>query len=69
MRSDGIPLKGAMENKLIDTMKLSRKKIDDVSSYGLVTIAKYFSIEYDRIHRALDDCKTAYRIYEKLKEI
>jgi CRISPR-associated protein Cas2 len=59
----------AIKNKSVDTMRLSRKKIDDISGYGLKAVSEYFGIECETAHRAYDDCVTAYRIYEKLKEI
>lgn len=56
-----------MRNRLIDTHKIARRKLDDCENYSLREIAKYFEIEYDNKHRALIDCELTYRIYEKLK--
>lgn len=56
-------------NKLVDTMRLSRKKIDDISSYSLKSVAEYFDVDCTKRHRAYDDCVITYGIYEKLKEI
>lgn len=57
-----------MNNKLIDTMKLSRRKFFSRKGYSLSAVAEQLGIEYDRVHRALDDCLLTYRIYEKLNE-
>lgn len=57
-----------MQNKLVDTMKLARKKLDDVKGYSLQLVAEYFGIDDGKFHRALDDCMVTYRIFEKLNE-
>lgn len=54
--------------KTFDTMKMSRKKLD-LGSYSLSAVAEQLGIKVERAHRALDDCQTAYGIFEKLNEI
>ncbi|MDE5737164.1 MAG: type I-E CRISPR-associated endoribonuclease Cas2e [Oscillospiraceae bacterium] len=56
-------------NKQIDTMKLSKRKIDSDSGYGLSALANALGIVYEKRHRALEDCKLTYQIFEKLKEM
>ena len=56
-------------NSCIDTLSLARRKIRDITDYRLETLADYFDIKPERIHRALEDCCTTFRIYEKLNEI
>lgn len=62
----GIP---AGRNSCIDTLSLARRKIRDISDYRLETLAAFFGIKPERFHRALEDCCTTFRIYEKLNEI
>ena len=57
------------KNKMSDTMKLARKKLDINAGYGLSAVADYLEIHQEKRHRALDDCMLTYRIFEKLKEI
>lgn len=56
-----------MPMRTFDTMKLSRKKLD-LGSYSLSAVAEELGIKVERAHRALDDCQTAYGIFEKLNE-
>lgn len=58
-----------IKNRIVDTMKLARKKIRFISRYSLSAVAAHFGIENEVKHRALDDCLLTYRIFEKLKEI
>ena len=58
-----------MKNKVTDTLRMSRRKIDDCEDYGLADLAKYFKIEYGNLHRALDDCLLTYKVFEELKKI
>lgn len=56
-----------IKNISIDTLSLSRKKLNNVSDYQLTTVAKAMNIDTESAHRALKDCYITYRIYEKLK--
>jgi len=62
----GIPVG---RNSCIDTLSLARRKIRDITDYRLETLADYFGIKPKRFHRAVEDCCTTFRIYEKLNEI
>lgn len=55
-------------NSSEDTVKTARKKLDDVSDYKLTTLASYFGLERQK-HRALDDCRLLFQVYEKLLKI
>ena len=55
----------AINNRSEDTMKTARKKLDEVSDYKLATLASYFGLEEQR-HRALDDCRLLFQVYEKI---
>ena len=62
---NGMPI---MRNSTIDTMRIARKNLDCNEGYDLKTLAKFFSVEYDNLHRALEDCLLTYKIFEKLKD-
>ena len=51
-----------------DTVKIARKKLDDVPDCKLATLASYFGLEKQK-HRALDDCRLLFQIYEKILKI
>jgi CRISPR-associated protein Cas2 len=53
-------------NKTIDTLKLSKRMVKEVSDYKLKTLATYFSIEVSQMQRRFADCETTHLLYEKL---
>lgn len=61
--------KGRVKNVGKDTLQLARRRVDDISDYKLKTLANYFKIETDGMHRALADCKIIAQLYEKLNEL
>ncbi|MCM1508670.1 MAG: type I-E CRISPR-associated endoribonuclease Cas2e [Ruminococcus flavefaciens] len=65
-KNNGFPI---IKNKTIDTMKLARKKIKNLSRYSLSVVASHLGIEDEVKHRAVDDCMLTYRVFEKLNEI
>ena len=64
-KQTGLP---SIKNRIEDTMILARKKAFINEGYSLASICKYLGIEEKQQHRALEDCKLTYRIYDKLKE-
>lgn len=58
-----------VNSKTIDVMHLVKKKMRFNSGYSLKAVAEKLGIDHDTVHRALADCLTTYRIFEKLKEI
>lgn len=59
----------AFENPPADTLKLSKNLLPDLESHSLAALADYFGISPDNAHRALDDCRTTYSVYLRLKEL
>lgn len=57
-----------INNKLIDVRDLAEREINDINDYKLKTVAQYFNLPVTVFHRALDDCITTFKIYEKLHE-
>ncbi|MGN0515128.1 MAG: PolC-type DNA polymerase III [Lachnospiraceae bacterium] len=52
----------------IDTLKLARKFLPDLPSKRLGELCKYFAIDSGHSHRAYDDARSAWKLYEKLCE-
>ncbi len=57
------------ENRFIDTLKLSQILLPNFQSYKLSALAEHFGFSNDIRHRAIEDCKTTYALYIKLKEL
>lgn len=53
------------ENKVVDTVRLSRKMHPGLPNHKLGTVAKHIGIEEDGFHRAEFDCECCARIYMK----
>lgn len=64
-KQTGLP---SIKNRVEDTMKLAKKKAFINEGYSLASICKFLGIEEKQQHRALEDCKLTYRIYDKLNE-
>lgn len=52
-----------LDNKLIDTLKLARKKLPSASSHKLQDLAGFFGSDVTAAHRALDDCLLTHDIF------
>ena len=65
LRNLGLP---PLKNKIIDTLPLARKKIDDISGYKLSDIAKYLELDTNILHRALPDCQLTLDIFLRLNQ-
>ncbi|WP_053228133.1 3'-5' exonuclease [Spirochaeta cellobiosiphila] len=53
-----------MNNDYIDTLPMSRKAFPGRKSYSLQNMAKDFNIKVTAAHRALDDTRVCYRLFE-----
>ena len=61
--------KRPFEAKACDTLKLARVLLPADQPKKLENLCQYFGIERSREHRALDDAKETWQIFEKLKEL
>ena len=61
--------KRPLEAKACDTLKLARVLLPPEQPKKLESLCQYFGIERAREHRALDDAKETWQIFEKLKEL
>lgn len=57
-----------MNNKVIDTLEISRELFTSFPNHKLGTIAKELGIEVVVAHRAIDDVKTTVQIFNKMNE-
>ncbi len=55
-----------LNNRSIDTLALSRRKVKQVVNYKLGTLAAHFGVETMQTHRSLADCEITYKLFEKL---
>lgn len=58
-----------LRNRTIDTIRIAKRKTDIADGYSLASICSHLGIEIKAQHRAIEDCKLTYGIFEKLKEI
>lgn len=58
----------AFEKKGMDTLAISRKVLPELKSRSLQYLRRYYRIPQEKEHRALDDARTTYLLYEKLFE-
>lgn len=56
-----------LKNDFIDVMYIAKRVLKDLENYKQVTVASYYNITINNLHRAMDDCKLCYSIYECLK--
>lgn len=61
-------LKSSIQNRYLDTLQLSRKYYPDLPNHKLETLVNELNL-IQNSHRALDDCKSTYELFEKIKEI
>lgn len=57
-----------LNNDFIDTMRLSRNLNKELKHNRLIDLIKFYNINIDNQHRALDDCNTTYKIFLKMQE-
>lgn len=55
------------EKKGMDTLKLARVFLADLPSRSLQSLRAYYEIPQDDAHRALEDARTTYYLYERLR--
>ena len=62
LRQLGLP---PLDNPVIDTMQLARKKIN-MPKHRLMDVANYYNIDYSNAHRAMSDVEITREIFFKL---
>ena len=60
--------KSFTNNKVIDTVAISRKMIPNLPNHKLNTVARYIGIQEEGYHRAEFDCECCAKIYMKYLE-
>ena len=56
------------QNDFVDTMRLSRWLLPELSHHRLADLAEYYNIEYSVMHRGLADCNITNQCYNFLKQ-
>ena len=57
-----------LSHNLVDTMRISRWILPDLTHRRLEDLAQYYKIPVIRSHRGLPDCQTTFHVYTQLKE-
>jgi len=57
-----------VDNEIIDTLQLAKKRYPHLKSYRLCDLADYLSIEVEASHSALSDARAACRLLQELNE-
>lgn len=52
-----------------DVKQLARRKLEDLKNDKLETAAAHFSLETDKMHRALENCILIYKVYLELNKL
>lgn len=58
----------SFEKQGVDTLKIARILLPDLPSRSLQSLRVYYEIPQEDAHRALEDARTTYRLYERLKQ-
>ncbi len=56
-----------LSNNFIDTMRISRRLLPNLSHHRLIDLAKNYSIPIDGLHRALNDCEITNSCFLSMK--
>lgn len=60
---------GKLTNNFIDTLRLSRKLLPELSHHRLIDLITYYSIELNmNLHRSIADCTYTFDVYNKIKK-
>lgn len=68
LKHNAVNLGMTFEKEGLDTLKIARTLLPQLPSRSLQNLRAYYQIEQEEAHRALEDAKTTYRLYERLKE-
>lgn len=68
LKQAAINRKMPFERKAADTLKIARRCLPELEKKTLEALCGYYGIEIGQHHRALDDARATYRLYERLEE-
>ena len=57
-----------LSNNMVDTMRISRWILPELSHHRLSDICSNYDIEQTSFHRGLSDCESTYKIYDAMKK-
>lgn len=55
------------EKEAVDTLKIARKVLPDLASRSLAALCRHYRIDQGNAHRALDDTKSTWQLYQCLE--
>ncbi|MCH1984386.1 3'-5' exonuclease [Ruminococcus sp. OA3] len=55
------------EKEAVDTLKIARKALPDLPSRSLAALCRYYRIDQGNAHRALDDTRSTWQLYQYLE--
>ena len=55
------------EKEAVDTLKIARMALPDLASRSLAALCRYYRIDQGDAHRALDDTKSTWQLYQCLE--
>lgn len=58
-----------LENDFVDTLRISRRLLPEIKNHKLKTLAEYFNISCDNMHRGEEDCIITLNILKELEQI
>lgn len=58
-----------LDTVVIDLLKMSKRLLPGLSRYALGAVAENLNIKIDSPHRALDDARTSFEIFRRLRKI
>lgn len=56
------------QNNFIDCMRMARKLYPNEKNHRLKDMVKIYGLSVEKVHRALDDCKTTKMVFDKLHD-
>lgn len=68
IKCGAVNLRMRFEKEGMDTLLLSRRLLPQLESRRLTALCEHFLIPHEHAHRALEDAKVTYMLYQKLKD-
>jgi len=56
------------DNDYVDTLPVSKKCLPQLAHHRMTDLAQHYGISSDGAHRALNDCRMTWMVYERLKQ-
>ena len=57
------------KNDFVNTLRVAKKAIPALAHYRLSDLCEYYSIDSSSAHRALEDCKMTFEVYQRMRGV